>query len=224
MRRHHLLTVVLAAAASAWLAAPALAHEFKGPTGSTEVNAAASGVQTFVFKPFRVTCESAHSLPAESLSTLPGPTLTLQLKFSKCTTHAGKVAKTEGPGIPTHFLSPLTITYNAGGYVEVGAIEIAVAGDFKCKIESEAQTIPAKAVKKPNEPYTAATYKNETIETKSKKMPTQSVVAITNNEVKRIHYTLSEGFCEELEVTEGKQGSIAGALIASVKKTNLMWE
>jgi hypothetical protein len=221
MRRFRI--AVLACAVAAALAAPAGAHEFKGPPASAPAVAVADGPQTFLFKPFRVTCEKATSNGAAVASNFPSQTLTLEMTYRRCTTHAGKVAKTEGPGIPTRFLGPVTLTYHANGFIEVGSIAIAVGGDFKCNITTEEQTIPSKAVKKPTEEFTATSFTDELVATKSKKLPMQSQVVLHNNAVKGIHFTLSEGFCEELEMTEGKGGSYSGALKADVKNTNLLW-
>jgi hypothetical protein len=225
MRRvHAVMTLAATVAAAAALAAPAMAHEFNSPQGPSEPRAVGVGAQSFVFRPFRVTCESARSVTAGQTTTWPSPTLTLQVKYSKCKTHAGKVGKTEGPAIPTHFEAPVTLTYHANGYVDVGSIAITVGGNFKCKIATEPQTIPAKAVKHPTEEFTAATFLTESIATKSKKLPLQEVVSVSNGEVKRIHYTLEEGFCEELEMPTGTGGSYSGVLQASISKANLNWK
>ncbi|HXR28009.1 MAG TPA: hypothetical protein VN772_00420 [Solirubrobacteraceae bacterium] len=222
MGRFRTAMIAATVAASAF-AAPAAAHEFKGPEAPAEASAAASGPQSFTFRPFRISCEGARSVTSGVATTWPSATLSLQMMYSKCKTHAGHIGKSEGPGIPTKFLSPLSLTYHANGFVEVGTVEIAIGGDFKCKIEAEPQTIPVKAVKKPTEEFTAAKFVNEEVLTKSKKMPVQHQVLVQNAEVKGIHYTLSEGFCEELEMPEGKAGSYAGALKAQVKKANLLW-
>jgi len=215
--------VVVAVAASAVLAVPAMAHEFTSPQGPSEPKAT-GGEQSFLFRPFRITCESARSATIGAATTWPSATLTLQVKYSKCKTHAGKVGKTEGPGIPTRFEAPVTLTYHANGFVEVGSIAIAVGGNFKCKIAAEPQTIPSKAIKHPTEEFTAATFLDESLPTKSKKMPIQEVVSVSNAAVKGIHYTLEEGFCEELEMTEGKGGSYSGTLQASIKSADLIWK
>ncbi len=224
VRGLHAITAVAAAvAASAALAVPATAHEFTSPQGPGETRAI-GGEQEFHFRPFHVTCEVAHSVKTESLAEWPSQTLTLTVKYSKCSTHAGRVAKTEGPGIPTHFNEPVTLTYHANGYVEVGAMSIHVGGDFKCTISTEAQTIPAKALKHPEEEFMAAAFVDEEIMTESKKLPIQDVVSVNNAEVKNIHFTLEEGFCEELEQTEGKSGSYTGTLQASVPHADLSWK
>ncbi|HMD56189.1 MAG TPA: hypothetical protein VKG82_01825 [Solirubrobacteraceae bacterium] len=213
--------------ACAVVGAPATAqaaHEFTGPGAPQEARAVAVGAQQFVFRPFRIMCEGANSVKTEIAAPWPSATLALQMRYSKCNAHAGKVGKTEGPAIPTHFLSPLSLTYYANGFVEVGTVEIAVGGEFKCKIEAEPQTIPTRAVKRPLEEFTAAAFVNEEVVTSSKKMPIQHEVLVKNAAVKAIHYTLTEGFCEELEMPEGKGGSYTGELKAEVKKANLSWK
>ena len=218
------LATIGAMVACAVAAAPASAHEFSGPGAPQEASAVADGPQQFVFHPFRITCEGARSLKTEVAATWPSPTLTLEMSYGKCRTHAGRVGKTEGPAIPTHFLGPLSLTYHANGFVEVGQVEIEVGGDFKCRIEAEPQTIPPKAVKKPLEEFTAATFVDEEVVTTSKKLPIQDEVVVNNAAVKGIHYTLTEGFCEELEMPEGKGGYYTGSLKAEVKKTDLSWK
>lgn len=216
------LGALAAVGAAAAIAAPASAHEFTSPQGPAVVGAA-GGEQEWDFRPFRVKCEKVKGASAASI-TWPSQTLALSLKYAKCKTHVGKVSKTEGPGIATKFEAPVTITYHANGYVELAEATISIGTPFKCKVTVEAQTLPAKAVKKPTEEFTAASFLTEEIPTKSKKMPMQNVVAINNAEVKGIHYTLSEGFCEELENTEGKAGYYKGGLRASIKSANLLFK
>ena len=69
----------------------------------------------------------------------------------------------------------MTFNYHANGVVEIGSggtikegrlegaseIEIALKGPFKCTIDIEAGTYPAKALKKPEAEYTAARFSNE---------------------------------------------------------------
>gem|GEM_PF-6348073 len=206
------------------LAAPAMAHEFNSPQGPSEPKAVAVGAQSFAFRPFRVTCEAAHSIAGSTATTWPSQTLTLQIKYSKCKTHAGKVGKTEGPAVPTHFESPVTLTYHANGYVEVGSMAIKVGGNFKCRIATEPQVVPAKAVKHPTEEFTAVGFLTESIPTLSKKLPIQEMVSVANHEVTHLRYALEEGFCEELELPGGNTGSYSGVLQASIKAASLNWK
>jgi len=224
MRRFKTALLASAIAACAFAAPAMAAHQFEGPGAPAEASATGDGAQTFVFKPFRVTCETAKSATTGLATPWPAETLALQMSYGGCKAHVGKIGKSEGPAIPTKFLSAVALTYHANGYVEVGAMELAIGGLFKCHVETEAKIFPLKAEKHPTEEFNAATFTDEPVTTKSKKLPIQQQVVVHNAEIKGVHYELSEGFCEELEMTEGKNGSYSGALKAQVKKTNLSWK
>ncbi len=232
--------VVLAACtvAAAAGAATASAHQFTG-SESASPSVIGEGAQEFSFKPFKITCEEAKSVKLETTPTWPSPTLYVAMKYSKCTTFAGKFHKVELPPIKTTFLTPVDFEYHANGFVEsgagsessseiknAGALEISIKGDYKCVVTWEAQTTPAKAVKKPTEEYEAALYEKieETTEN-LRKFPTgiQDKLLIKNH-LTKMKYSLSEGICEEFETTEGKAGSYTGTLKAELKKGNFGWE
>jgi len=243
--RRSLLAPALAASALAIAATPALAHRAAvaaAPhafTGSEqlEVRASASGAQTFTFGPFAVTCEKAKSVTGHGTAMWPSQTLAVEMKYSGCSA----VAMLHGMGelkLKAKFLTPLTLNYHSNGFVEAGAegtvvdgklegaheAEIALSGAFKCTIDVEPGTFPARAIKKPEEQFEAATYKveEEKIE-KGKKVGVQDKLAITTA-LSKMAYEFEGEFCEALSKTEGKSGSYSGALLAELPKANLGFE
>jgi len=239
MRRFRTIFVLAAAAcAVAIIAAPASAHQFTGSVPG-EVHVEGVGPQSFSFKPFKITCEGAKSVKSGNSVTWPSPILYVAIKYSKCTTAAGKFHKVELPPIRTQFATPVDLEYHANRFVESGAeseslgeiknagsVVISVKGAFKCVLSWEPQTIPLKAIKKPTEEYEAASFEKEEFKTENLKLfplGIQDKLLIANN-LKHMKFTLEEGICEEFETTESKSGAYTGTLRAELKKGNLGWE
>jgi hypothetical protein len=243
--RRLLLAPVLAASMIAIAAAPALAHKVAQPavahkfTGSEaiEVRAKAAGEQDFMFKPFEISCEKAKSLKGSGTATWPSQNLFVEMKFSGCEATAA-LRGMEELELKAKFLTPVSLNYNANGFVEfgsggtitggklegAGAVEIAVSGAIKCTIDVEPGIFPIKAAKKPEEQYEAATYKVEEIPfEKGKKTGVQDKLAI-GTALTKMPYELEGEFCEALDKTEGKSGSYSGSLQAELPKANLGFE
>jgi hypothetical protein len=239
MRRS--LAPVAALAVLALGATPAMAkteppnpHQF---AGSENVEPRYRGEGEWDLKPFTVTCEKAKSKASGVTPTFPSKTLVAVLKYSGCTAEA-TISRAEYE-LKAKVRTPVTYVYHANGVVEVGAggtinegklegagpVEIAVSGLFKCTIDVEPGTFPAKSLKKPEAQYETATYTNEeeTVE-KGKSGPMvikklSIATALTN-----MPYELEGEFCEAMPKTEYGTGSFTGSLLAEIKKGSLSWE
>lgn len=240
MRRS--LAPALAIAALALAATPALASKTEAPNphqfvGSENVAPRLTGeTQTFVLKPFTITCEKAKSNRSAAPTTFPSKTLSSVVKFSGCEAEA-KLGKAEYE-LKAKFLTPVTFNYHANGVVEMGAggtinegklegaseIEIALKGPFKCTIDIEAGTYPAKALKKPEAEYSAARFTNEEATVTKGKGTTVVKKLDIATALTKMPYELEGEFCEALPKTEFKNGSYTGSLVAEIKKGSISWE
>ncbi len=225
-------------------AAPALARGLTDAAGpqqflgseTAEPRFTGSGQQEFAFKPFTVTCEVAKSTKTGVTPQWPSQSLFAEIKFSGCTASA-KLHGMEGLELKAKFLTPVQLNFDANGFVEAGAggkpadgklagagsIEIALSGAFKCTIDVEAGSFPAKAVKEPGEVYEAAQFKLEEVKLeKGKKTGVEDKLAIATA-LSKMDYTLEGEFCEALSKTEGKTGTYDGDLLAELPKGDLNW-
>jgi hypothetical protein len=226
--RHVRLCVVLVGAlcALATAAAPALAHEFTASrTGKTKGKSETE--QKFKFGPFRITCESVADKGEQAAGS--SSTLALALRFGHCTDEIK--FGTKPAFVPARFLTLLAVEYHANGYVETGSeleefegsatlsggeAEIKVytgviPGEHeksRCTIHWPEQTIPLKAVKKPEAEYSAATYSDVATPSSSiKKFPDGFQHSITiANSLKGIKFVFEGEPCEEWGKEEGEEG------------------
>ncbi|HWG08887.1 MAG TPA: hypothetical protein VN672_07745 [Solirubrobacteraceae bacterium] len=198
--------------AFAFGAAPALAHEFISST-TNATHGISESEQLFKLGAIKMKC--AKTSAKGSVAAGSSQTYTTAIKFSKCLTTA-KVG-THTIFLATRFLTPLTVEYHANGYVVIpeGSGEVKVntgkTEEFEkseCHIRWLGQTIPAKAVKNPEEEFTAATFSNTAIPKKvSKAFPDglQHGIEI-NNAFTGIKYELEGEPCEEWGKEEGPEG------------------
>jgi hypothetical protein len=234
MRHVRLLGVASALCAFAIAATPALAHEFTASkTGKT--SGTAESEQKFKFGPFKITCEKAKAKGAQAAGS--SSTLTVAVRFTSCTDEIR--FGTKPAFVPTRFLTPLAVTYHANGYVETGSeteefegsavlaggeAEIKVYTGVipgspkeksRCTILWPEQTIPLKAIKKPEGEYSEATYSNLTTPKSGKMFPEglQTYVNIANS-FKGIKYEFEGEPCEEWGKEEGSEGG-AGTYFGS---------
>jgi hypothetical protein len=244
MRHVRLMVFVSALCAFAIAATPALAHEFTASkTGKTSGKAETE--QKFKFGPFKITCEKVKAKGAQAAGA--SSTLTVALKFNSCTNEVK--FGTRPAFVPTHFLTPVAITYHANGYVETGSeieefegsavlaggeAEIKVytgvlPGEHeksRCTIYWPEQTLPLKAIKKPEAEYSTATYSNVATPTAvNKKFPDgfQHSINISNS-FKGIKYVFEGEPCEEWgkeESEEGGAGTYFGSFPVFVSGGNL---
>ncbi len=138
----------------------------------------------------------------------------------------------------------MKIVYHINGFAEIGTgeteTEVEIGGaeaSFKiaghiCKIDWPAQTIPAKAIKSPEEEFSAAVYANKEVsqpESLKNKYPNlvQNRLVIAN-EFKGMSWSYEEGQCvgeggfeEEAKHVEGKTGKWTGTLEEEVIGGNL---
>jgi len=242
--RHLRITfgLALAACAFAVAAAPALAKPvFKAwssekvysETEPGTVRGVSTTVQEFNFDGMIVKCPKA--LIKGQVAWTFSKTLANRVKFVKCSTIAH-----EGSGkellLATTFKTPVDFVFHANGFAEVGTefegeveisggeVEMSVSGvRGKCVIGWPAQTIPVKAIKHPEEEFSAAEYSvNPVPRPGSKKLfPSgfQNKLRI-DNEFKGLHWEVVEG-CERFTVTKGGSAKYNGGLEDEVIKGNL---
>lgn len=227
MRHVRLLGFVSVLCAFAIAATPALAHEFTASkTGKTAGKAESE--QKFKFGPFKITCEKVKAKGAQAAGA--SSTLTVALRFASCTNEVK--FGTKPAFVPTKFLTPLAVTYHANGYVETGSeteefegsavlaggeAEIKVytgvipgspREQSRCTILWPEQTIPLKAIKKPEGEYSTASYSNVVAPKPVNKMfpdGLQHSINVTNT-FKGIKYEFENEPCEEWGKEEGSEG------------------
>lgn len=186
--------------------------------------------QEFKLGPFRITCKAVAAKGGET-TPLTSTTFATSLKFKGCTTEA----KVGGQPIhlKTKFVTPLALEYHNNGFAEAGSEleekggEATLAGgsielkinSIKCLITLPEQTIPSKAVKKPNGEYTAASYSNESF-TQGKRTFNKLLI---ENEFSGMLFEYGEGQCEEFKLSEEerKGGKYVGEVLEEVPHGNL---
>jgi hypothetical protein len=227
MRHWRTLGVAATACAFAFSATPALAHEFTASkTGKT--SGTANTEQLFKFGPFHITCEKATAKGAVAAGSTQ--TFASTIKYNKCSTE-GKISSKKIK-LPTRFLTPLAIEYHANGFVETGSEteegiegEAVLAGGSaelkvntglteehhasRCNIVWPEQTLPLKAVAKPEGEYSFASFPNMTRpESNVNKFPDgfQHYILVTNA-LKGIKVEFEGEPCEEWGKEEGAESS-----------------
>jgi hypothetical protein len=244
MRRVRItLGLMAAVCAVAFSATAALAHQFTASIANKTLSEATPGkikggsvgTQAFKFGPIHITCESASNkglIAAEASQTLK-----IVARYHNCATSI-KVGAEPGT-LKTRFLAPIEYSFHANGFAETGTggeeegsmeigsgeAELKISG-IKCLIDWPAQTVPMKAVAKPEEQYSAALFSNEEVaSTHLKAFPTgfQHELQIST-EFKTMEYTFEEGECAEFKRPEAKTGAYAGVLHEELAGGNLGWE
>jgi hypothetical protein len=215
-------------------AAPALAHEFTA-SKTGKIHGKSTTEQSFKFGPFKITCEKATAKGAVAAGTTS--TLATTVRFGQCTDEVK--FGTKPAHVPAHFLTPLVIAYHANGFVETGSETEEIEGEAilsggeaelkvytgvlpgeheqsRCTILWPEQTLPLRAVKKPEGEYSAATYSNVlTPNGNLKKFPDGFEHSITiANALKGIKYEFEGEPCEEWGKEEGSEGG-AGTYFGS---------
>jgi hypothetical protein len=227
--------LVAFACAFALLATSAMSAEFvASKTGKTKGKNAEESEQVFKFGAIKTKCLRA----IQSGEVIEGKSKTIfdHVKFTKCTTEA----KLGGQPIflKTRFLTPIDFEYHSNGFGEIGgssasevklvapsSIEMKINA-IKCVIEVPAQTVPAKAEKKPEGEYSAVSFSTEEVATtKLKLFPSgfQKKLLIENN-LAQIEWSATEGQCTEFTKTESKSGKYTGTLLDELVKGDLSFE
>jgi hypothetical protein len=243
--RRLLLAAVLAASVLAVVAAPSLARRAAKPpvshkfTGSESAEPRFTGAteQEFVLKPFTIDCETAKGTKTGIAPTFPTESLLASVKYSGCTATVA-LKGMEELELKAKFRTPVDLNINANGYLETGSggtvtdgklegasdIEIAIGGPFKCTIDIEPGTFPAKAATKPAEMYEAAKFTPEEAKIeKGKKVLTKDSLGVALA-LSKMAYDFEGEFCEAFRKTEGTNGTYAGSLHAELSKGSLGWE
>ncbi len=234
--------VAVAACALAVSAPAAFAHSFTASIAGKElseatpgkVKAVGIGTQSFAFGPVKITCEKAA---AKGLVTAASSeTLKLTAKYSTCGT-AIKVGG-EVASLKTKLVDPVEYSLHANGFAETGAegeeasaevgggtVEWKIGG-IKCLISWPSQTVPVKAIAKPEGEYTAAIFSNtEAANGHLKAFPGGiQHKLLVSAEFKKMEFSFEEGECSEFKHPEAKTGSYIGAIEAEVAGGNLGFE
>lgn len=241
--------VAVTACAFALAATPALAHEFiaskEGNTSGTSETE-----QTFKFGQVNITCYKVRS--KGHVAAGGSSTYATSLKFGKCVTtaHIG----THTFYIRTSWLTPLAVEYHPNGFVEAGSeLEetpqgarlsggtaelkfktgvLPEGGEFEpssCIIQIPEQTVPRKAINKPEEEYALVKYINGTTPHKiNGTFPTgeQHIIKF-ENAIKGIHFVFEGEPCEEWaheEESEGFFGQYHGSFPQKLAGGNLEFQ
>jgi len=203
--------------------------------------------QVLKFGNFTIKCNAktkALTVGEGAITWESSATFATEIKFYKCLTVA-KFGSFTG-GLATRFNEglPMKILYHINGFAEIGTgetfTEVEVGGaeaSFKiagkiCKISWPAQTVPARAVKHPEEEFSAAVYSNRFVpvpESQFHKFPShEQERLIIANEFKKMKWSFEEGQCkgeggfeEEAKVTEANSGTWIGTLEEEVNGGNL---
>jgi len=238
-----LATAVCALGATATSAVAENTHVFKANAVGKEISEATpinsrgtgEGPQEFRFGPFEITCEKATA--KGKVSNAVSKTFYTEVKYSACSTWLKARNEKVGP-FRVRFHSPVDLEYHANGYAESGAeseseVKILNAGSVSAKISGTGctitwppQTIPAKAIKHPEDEFSSAVYSNtEVANAKLKLFPSgfQKELVITN-EFKKLESTIEEGKCSGFTHPETKTGLYKGVIVEQVQGGNLEFE
>lgn len=209
--------------------------------------------QELTFGAFHIFCAvqtSAKTINEGAVSWAVSPVFVTEVKFSKCLTEASYGLFKSGTATSfnvnpeTKKSEPVKFVYHVNGFAELGTgeteseVEVGSgAASFKiggkvCKINWPSQTVPARAVVKPEEVFSAVTYANNEVPVEAKKIkqfPTlmKSKLVITNN-FTTMQWNYEEGQClgeggfeEGITKTEAKNGIYRGKLEEEVAGGNI---
>lgn len=221
-------------------AIPASAHQFTASavnkTFPLKTKGEGLGTQAFKFGKIEVECSVAQD--KGTIAESPAPLLKVEVSYKECESHTKFFGQESNPKI--RFKSKVEYVYHPNGFAEVGTegepesvevgpgtVEIAIPHTGGCKVLWPEQTVPVKAVKDPDETYSAAVFSNEEVANeKLKKFPGgfQQKLVIAN-EFKGMEFAIEEaGLCENFEKTEFKGGKYTGELQVEVGGGNLGFE
>jgi hypothetical protein len=212
--------------------------------------------QELRFGVFHIFCAAKTSAKTVAEGAIPWATslvFATEVKFEKCLTKTGFEGfiggtKTRFNVNPeTNKVEPVKFVYHVNGVVELGTGEVesevevgsgsasfSILGKI-CKINWPRQTVPAKAVKKPEEEFSAAAYSTKEVPVEEKffkKFPSgfQKRLVIAN-EFKGMEWHYEEGQCvgeggfeEGVKKEEGKSATYKGSLEEELIGGNLGFE
>jgi hypothetical protein len=212
--------------------------------------------QELKFGVFYIVCAaktSGKTIDEGAVSWATSLTFSTEVKFEKCLTRTdfngflGGIKTTFNVNPETKKSEPVKFVYHVNGFVELGTGEtesevevgsgdasFSIAGKI-CKIDWPRQTVPAKAVKKPAEPYSAAVYTSKQVpveEREIRKFPslTQTKLLIAN-EFKGMEWSYEEGQClgeggfeEGAKQEAGKTALFKGSFEEEITGGNLGFE
>jgi hypothetical protein len=212
--------------------------------------------QELRFGVFHIFCSAktfGKTIGEGAVSWALSPIFATEVKFEKCltkTSFEGFIAGTKtrfNVNPETNKTEPVKFVYHYRGFVELGSgeteaeVEVGsgdatfqIAGKV-CKIDWPRQTVPANALKKPEEVFSTAVYSNKYVPVEEKflkKFPSgfQQRLVIAN-EFKGMEWHYEEGQClgeggfeEGVKKEEGKSATYKGSLEEEVIGGNLGFE
>lgn len=222
--------------------------------GSTELGGTERN-QEFKFGPFHIYCAvkaSAKTIAEGAVSWDGSQTFSTELTFQKCLTKANYEGFISGTKTAFNLNAekkpqPVKFVYHVNGVADLGSGETSsevevgsgaatfTIGNKVCKINWPRQIVPAKSVKAPEAPYSAAMYSTNEVPvalTLMKKFPSgfQQKLVIAN-EFKGMEWSFEEGQClgeggfeEATKREEGKTAFYHGSLEEELKGGNLGFE
>jgi hypothetical protein len=234
-----MMLVAAVAVCSLAVAGPAMAGEFFSTGGPAKGK---GEEQELHLGPFRITCKTVKS-SSGSATPLKSTTFNTALKFAGCNT-AGAV-NGNPIKLKTKIKQAMDVEYHNNGFVEVGSefeeaegfatlsggsIEVKVnaltnkeaASGKSCIITIPTQTVPKKAIKKPEGEFEAALYSTEE-EEKGKNVFDELLI---ENEWKGISFEYGGGQCEEFKSSEEerKNGTYVGELLVKIPHGSIGYE
>jgi len=232
--------LALAVCALGVAVAPASAHQFTASaakkTFPLKTKGEGVGTQMFKFGKIEVACSVAKT--KGSIAESPSPVLKVEVAYKECESHTKFFGQDSEPKI--RFKSKVEYVYHPNGYAELGTegepesvevgpgtVELAIQHTGGCKVLWPKQTVPVRAVSKPEEAYSAAVFSNEEATAENlREFPggVQHKLVIAN-EFKGMEYGIEEvGLCENFEKTEGKEGKYVGTLHVEATGGSLSFE
>jgi hypothetical protein len=209
--------------------------------------------QELVFGAFHIFCAAqtaGQTINEGAVSWATSPTFVTEIKFNKCLTESSYGLFKSGT--PTNFnvnpetkkSEPVKFVYHVNGFAEFGAGETesevelgSGAASFKvgnkiCKINWPAQTVPARAVVKPEEEFSNVTYSNNEVPVEAKKIKQFPTLLknrlVISNDFTTMQWSYEEGQCvgeggfeEGISKTEAKNGIYRGALEEELVGSNI---
>lgn len=213
--------------------------------------------QYFNFGAFRIYCAAkgyANSIGEGAVTWSTSSEFGIEMKFTKCLTAVSFPGFKAG--LPTKFgynsetkkIEPVKFVYHQNGFAEIGTgetegeVEVApgeatfgIAPKI-CRIAWPAQTVPTKAIKKPEGEYSAAAFSNLFVlapEKQQKNFPPKGeqerLLVVNSFHNMEWHYLSGQcvgegGFEEEAKKTEGKTATYEGSLEVNLHAGNIGYE
>jgi hypothetical protein len=209
--------------------------------------------QELVFGAFHIYCAAqtaGQTINEGAVSWAVSQTFVTEIKFSKCLAESSYGLFKSGTATnfnvnpETNKSEPVKFVYHVNGFAGLGVGETesevelgSGAASFKvgnkiCKINWPAQTVPAKAVVKPEEVFSDVTYSNNEVPVEAKKIKQFPTLLknrlVISNDFTTMQWSYEEGQClgeggfeEGISKTEAKNGIYRGMLEEELTAGNI---